>query len=114
MNTATATRAPNARARSTPPGTGHLHQALEDARDLATLHAWCSAHVCTADEVSADGKRLDMLLVLDLMRARGYGVSAPARAPHQPRKGFTAWLVDVALPNRGPRCTLGFYTPNTH
>lgn len=112
MTATVASRPPCSKARTTPPGTGHLHQALEDARDLATLHAFCSAHVCTSVEVSSDGKRLDMLLVFDLMRSRGYGLSTPARAPHQPKKGFTGWLVDVVLPNSGTQCALGFYTSN--
>jgi hypothetical protein len=113
VTAAVATRAPNSRARTTPLGTGHLHQVLEDARDLASLQQFCSAHVCTPAEVSADGKRLDMLRVFDLMRSRGYQVSPPARSQHQPKKGFTAWLVDVVLPGPGPSTKLGFYTPNT-
>jgi hypothetical protein len=113
MSTATATRNPTARARTTPPGTGHLHQALEDSRDRIQLEQFCSAHVCTPAEVSSDGKRIDMLRVFDLMRARGYTVAPPARAQTQLTKGFTAWLVDVALPGPGARLQLGFYTPNT-
>jgi hypothetical protein len=112
MSTATATRNPTARARTTPPGTGHLHQALEDSRDRAQLAQFCSAHVCTPAEVSSDGKRIDMLRVLDLMRARGYEISAPARAHHQPIKGSTKWLAHVRLPT-GPSFDMGFYTPNT-
>jgi hypothetical protein len=114
MTAGVATRAPNARARTTPPGTGHLHQALEDSRDLATLQRFCSAHVCTPAEVSADGKRLDMLRVFDLMRGRGYQVSPPARAQHQPKHGFTKWLVDITLPGPGPSVKLGFFTPNSN
>jgi hypothetical protein len=114
MTAATAARAPNARARTTPPGTGHLHQALEDARDRDTLHRFCSANVCTPAEVSSDGKRLDVLRVFDLMRSRGYAVSPPVRNQHQAKKGFTAWLVDVTLPGPGPSLKLGFYTPNSN
>lgn len=113
MTTATATRAPNARARTTPPGTGHLHQALEEARDRAQLEQFCSAHVCTPAEASSDGKRIDMLRVFDLMRGRGYTVAPPARAQTQLTKGFTAWLVDVTLPGPGASLKLCFYTPNT-
>lgn len=112
MTAAVATRAPNARARSTPPGTGELHRALEDSRDRAQLQAFCSAHVCTPAEVSSDGKRLDILRVLDLLRSRGYQVTAPARAQHQPKHGFTKWLVDVTLPGPGPSAKLGFFTSN--
>lgn len=107
----TAVRAPS-RHHSTLPGTGELHRALEDSRDLGRLHNFCSAHVCTAAQVSIDGKRLDMLKVFDLMRARGYEVSAPAKSPHQPRNGFTAWLVDITLPNR-TSVSLAFFTPDT-
>lgn len=113
MSTATATRAHNSRARTTLPGTGHLHQALEDARDLAELDRFCSAEACTRAEVSGDGKRIDMLRVFDLMRSRGYTISPPVRPQTQLKKGFTAWLVDVTLPGPGPSCRLCFYTPNT-
>lgn len=113
MSTTTATRTPNQRG-AAPIGTGHLHQALEDARDLAKLHAFCAATSCTEAEVSSDGVRLDMLRVLDLMRARGYGASSPTKSQHQPRQGFTAWVVDVALPGPGARFAMGFYTPNLH
>jgi hypothetical protein len=112
MTAAVATRAPNARAHTSPPGTGELHRALEDARDRASLSDFCSAHVCTPEEVSTDGKRLDMLRVFDLMRARGYEISAPARAQHQPVKGSTKWLTHVQLPT-GQSFDMGFYTPNT-
>jgi hypothetical protein len=106
----TAVRAP-VRAHTTPPGTGELAHALEDARDLGRLNAFCSAHVCTPAQVSADGKRLDMLKVFDLMRTRGYQVSEPARPQQQLRKGHTTWLVEVRLPG-GVGVTLSFSTPN--
>jgi hypothetical protein len=113
MTTATATRAPSVKTRAKPLGSGDLHQALEESRDLAKLHAFCRANVCTASDVSSDGKRLDMLRVFDLMRTRGYAVSPPTKASHQPKKGFTAWLVAVALPGPGARFTLGFYASNS-
>lgn len=112
MTSAVASRPPTRRARTTPPGTGDLHRALEDARDRAELQQFCSAHACTAVEVSSDGKRLDMLRTFDLMRSRGYEISQPARADHQPKKGFTAWLAHVRLPS-GPSFDLGFFTTNT-
>ncbi|MGZ9027355.1 MAG: hypothetical protein ACXW2U_08795 [Telluria sp.] len=108
MSTTTATRRP---ARTTPPGTGLLHQALEDARDLASLRAFCARQHCAIADVSADGVRLDMLRVLDLMRTRGYVVSAPKRPQHQPKKGSTAWIVSVQT--AGAQFDMGFYTPNT-
>jgi hypothetical protein len=107
----TATRAP-ARAHTTPPGTGELAHALEDARDLGRLNAFCSTHVCTPDQVSTDGKRLDMLKVFDLMRARGYQISQPVKPQQQLRKGHTTWTVDVTVP-AGASVALAFFTPNT-
>lgn len=109
---ATATRAVQRPLQSAPLGSGQLHQALEDSADIARLHAFCRAYVCTPGSVSSDGKRLDPLKVFDLMRAKGYQVAIPRRPQLQQRKGFTTWLVDVTLPDQtGVR--LGFYTPNT-
>lgn len=97
--------------RSTVPGTGELSQALEDARDREALRSFCSAHVCTAADVSSDGKRLDMPRVLRLMRARGYDVSTPIKPQHQPRarQGLTAWIVHIRI--RHVEFDLAFYTP---
>lgn len=104
----TATRATH----TTPPGTGALSHALEDARDLGRLNDFCRAHVCTPDQVSADGKRLAMLKVFALMRTRGYAVTDPVRPQQQLRKGFTTWTVDVTVPG-GAAVSLAFCTPNT-
>lgn len=104
-------RAPNARARTSPLGTGELHQALEDTRDRVELVRFCSAHVCTTFEVSEDGKRLHLPRVLQLMRDRGYQVSDPTPPQHQPKKGFTAWLVHIRTPG-SIEFDIGFYTPN--
>jgi hypothetical protein len=109
--TAKAHRAPNARARTTPPSTGELHRTLEEARDQGELSRFCSAHVCTTFEVSKDGKRLHLPRVLQLMRDRGYQVSDPTPPQHQPKKGFTAWLVHIRTPG-GIEFDMGFYTPN--
>ncbi|HEY9147037.1 MAG TPA: hypothetical protein VIN36_10165 [Thiobacillus sp.] len=111
MTAATTTSRPCTKARTTPPGTGHLHQALEDARDLAALRAFCQAHNCAPEAVSGDGVRLDILRVFDLMRSRGYEVSPPKRPQHQPKKGFTAWLVRIRT--AGAEFDMGFFTPNT-
>jgi hypothetical protein len=114
MTAATASRpAAGHRNHTTPIGTGELHQALEASRDLKALRDFCSAYVCTPDEVSSDGgKTLNVLLVLQFMRGRGYVITEPTRPQQQPRKGHTAWLVGVTLPT-GARFQLGFYTPNT-
>jgi hypothetical protein len=105
------TRLPNTQGCTPPLGTGELHQALEDARNHDALIKFCSAHVCTPAEVSEDGKRLHLPRVLQLMRNRGYHVSDPKPAPHQPKKGFTAWLVHVQIPR--VEFDLGFYTRDT-
>jgi len=109
--TAKSTRAPNARTRTTPLGTGELHQALENARDQGELARFCSAHVCTPTDVSEDGVRLHLPRVLHLMRSRGYHVCNPIPPQHQPKKGFTAWLVHIRTPG-GIEFDMGFYTPN--
>jgi len=103
------TRPLKARTRAVP-GTGELHQALEDARDRDALTRFCSAHVCTPGEVSDDGKRLHLPQVLELMRSRGYVVSDPVRASHQPKRGFTAWVVHIRITRA--EFDLGFYTPD--
>lgn len=95
-----------------PIGTGHLHKALEDSRDHARLDDFCSSMRCSPADVSADGIHLDILRVLDLMRARGYQVGAPIKPQQQPRRELTTWLVDVTLPNHGPSLRLGLVTPN--
>jgi hypothetical protein len=101
-------RTPNSRTRTTVLGTGELSRALEDARDRDSLQKFCSAHVCTPNQVSEDGKRLHLPRVLQLMRSRGYQVSDPVRAPHQPKRGFTAWMVHIRV--RRAEFDIGFYT----
>lgn len=99
------------KARSTVPGTGELSQALEDARDREALRSFCSAHVCTPADVSENGTHLHLPSVLQLMRARGYEVSAPIKPQHQPkaRQGLTAWVVHIRV--RHAEFDLAFYTP---
>jgi hypothetical protein len=92
------------------PGTGQLSQVLKDAHDHETLERFCSAHVCTTDQVSEDGKRLNLPRVLQLMRNRGHQVSDPVRAPLQQKRGFTAWLVHIQIPRA--EFDIGFYTPD--
>lgn len=106
---ATATRP----ARTAPIGSGHLHNALEDARDRTKLHAFCAAIGCGPADASSDGVRVDMLRVFETMRRRGYTVSQPTRPQAQLRKDVTTWLVNVTLPAGGPSFVLGFSTPNT-
>jgi hypothetical protein len=96
-----------------PIGTGALHQALEDARDLDRLHRFCQSQQLDVDAVStADGKRIDILRTFAAMRARGYVIADPKRSQSQLKRGLTTWLVDIQLP-AGPSLSIGFYTPNT-
>lgn len=104
------TRTPTSRVRTTVPGTGELSRALEDARDRDSLRKFCCAHVCTADQVSEDGQRLHLPRVLQLMRDRGYQISDPKPAPHQSKRGFTAWLVHICIPR--VEFDISFYTPD--
>ena len=108
---ATAPRAAGPRSQTAPIGTGALHKALEDSRDASRLHDFCALHKCTADQVSLDGVRLNMLKVFDLMRRQGYQVSEPIRPQQQMRKGSTLWHVTVVLP-AGPSVRMAFHTPD--
>ena len=109
MTTATATRP----ARAAPIGTGQLHTTLEDARDRARLQAFCAAVSCTPADASLDGIHVDWPRLFETMRQRGYTVTEPRRPQAQPRRDVTTWLATITLPDNGPRCVLGFCTPNT-
>lgn len=95
-----------------PAGTGGLGQALHEACNRDALNRFCSAHVCTSAEVSEDGTHLHLPSVLQLMRARGYEVSAPIKPQHQPkaRQGLTAWIVHIRI--RHVEFDLAFYAPS--
>lgn len=107
MSAATTARPPKGKA---PVGTGKLSQALHHARDRDDLNRFCSAHVCTPAEVSEDGMHLHLPSVLQLMRTRGYEVSAPIKPQHQPkaRQGLTAWVVHIRV--RHVEFDVAFYT----
>lgn len=109
MSAATIAHPPKGKA---PVGTGNLSQALHHARDRDALNRFCSAHVCTPAEVSEDGMHLHLPSVLQLMRTRGYEVSAPTKPQHQPkaRQGLTAWVVHIRV--RRVEFDLAFYTPS--
>lgn len=81
-------------------------------RDREALSQFCSAHVCTPADVSEDGTHLHLPSVLQLMRSRGYEVSAPIKPQHQPkaRQGLTAWVVHIRIGR--VEFDLGFYTPS--
>lgn len=96
-----------------PIGTGILHQALEDARDLDRLHRLCRVQGLDPDAIStADGKRVDMFRAFAAMRAQGYVIGDPKRSQTRLKRGLTTWLVDIQIP-AGPSLSIGFYTPNT-
>ncbi len=99
--------------RAAPIGRGHLHNALEEARDRAHLQDLCRAVSCSAADVSSDDIHIDMLRVLDLMRQRGYLVSEPRRPTTQRRHGRITWLVDVTLPAGAASFVWAFETPDT-
>ncbi|MES2126678.1 MAG: hypothetical protein V4463_05345 [Pseudomonadota bacterium] len=89
-----------------------MHRALEDARDLDTLHHFCANVGCDEAEVrDADGKRLDILKIFDAMRARGYTVAEPKRSQTQCKRGFTTWGARITLPC-GTSFILAFFTPD--
>ena len=91
-------------------GTGHLHQALEGAAQIAALNAFCSRLQCSHADVSADGLHIELPRVFNLMRSRGIEVAEPVRAPLQPKPGFTGWLVHGRM--TGAEFDIGFYTTN--
>lgn len=93
-----------------PLGTGGLHQALEGASQLAALNSFCASVNCAPADVSTDGVHIELPRVFDLMRARGYDVANPIRAPLQPKHGFTGWLVHIRMPRA--EFDIGFFTTN--
>ena len=102
---------PATAARSAAPNPNPLSQALADSNAAARLAAFVRATGCSPLDVSSDqGKSLDWLSVLDVMRRRGYTVGEPVRPQAQTRRGSTAWLVTIGI--RAARVTLVFYTQN--
>lgn len=99
-------------ARAAAPAGSPLSQELEAATARAQLNRFCSAHVCTAADVSEDGVHLHLPRVLQLMRNRGYEVSTPTKPQHQPkaREGLTAWTVHIRIPR--VEFDVAFYTPS--
>ena len=78
----------------------HLSQALAAAAALARLQHLATSIRCTPADLSSDGGRsIDILRVLDVMRARGYRIDAPAMAAAQPRPQHTIWLIKIILPS---------------
>lgn len=89
----------------------HLSQALAASAALARLQHLANSVRCSPAELSSDGGRsIDMLRLLDVMRARGYHIKQPVMAAAQPNPQHTIWLVDVVVPS-GAGVRLGVPMP---
>ncbi|MET3135292.1 hypothetical protein AAKU55_005600 [Oxalobacteraceae bacterium GrIS 1.11] len=85
-------------------------QTLETMQAATRLASFAELTNCNPLELSADGgKSLDLLSVLNAMRARGYSVSTPKKPQTQLIRGFTTWLVSVSVQKVG--VTLAFNIP---
>ena len=101
---------PATTAHSSAPHHNPLSQALAASNAAARLAAFVRATGCNPLDVSSDqGKSLNWLSVLDVMRRRGYTVGEPVRPQAQLRRGHTAWLVTIGI--RAAGVTLVFYVP---
>lgn len=77
----------------------HLSQALAASAALARLQHLAESVRCAPADLSSDGGRsIDMLRLLDVMRARGYLIGAPVMATAQPNPQHTVWLINVVVP----------------
>ena len=77
----------------------HLSQALAASAALARLQHLAKSVRCAPTDLSSDGGRsIDMLRLLDVMRARGYHIDPPVMATAQPNPQHTVWLIDVVVP----------------
>lgn len=78
----------------------HLSKALAAAATLARLQHLATSIRCAPADLSSDGGRsIDILRVLDVMRARGYHIDPPVIAKTQPQPQHTVWLLDVVVPS---------------
>lgn len=87
----------------------HLSQALAASTAAAKLASFCKTTGCDPLDLSADGKSLDLLRVLDAMRKRGYDVGTPVKPQAQQVRGHTTWLVTIAV--AGVRAVLAVPIP---
>lgn len=87
-----------------------LSHVLAAANAAARLAAFAATVGCNPLDVSADeGKSLDLLKVIDVMRARGYTVSAPVKPQAQVKPWHTTWVVSVDV--KGCHVKLVFHIP---
>ena len=77
----------------------HLSQALVASAALVRLQHLAKSVRCAPKDLSSDGGRsIDMLLLLDVMRARGYRIDPPVMATAQPNPLHTIWLINIVVP----------------
>lgn len=77
----------------------HLSQALAASAALARLQHLAKSVRCPPADLSSDGGHsIDMLRLLDVMRARGYHIDPPVMATAQPDPLHTIWLVKIVVP----------------
>ena len=76
-----------------------LSQALAASTALARLQHLAKSVRCAPTDLSSDGgQSIDMLRLLDVMRARGYRIAPPVMATAQPNPLHTIWLVNIVVP----------------
>lgn len=77
----------------------HLSQALAASAALARLQHLAKSVRCPPADLSSDGGHsIDMLRLLDVMRARGYHIDPPVMATTQPDPLHTIWLIKIVVP----------------
>lgn len=77
----------------------HLSQTLAASAALARLQHLAKSVRCPPADLSSDGGRsIDMLRLLDVMRARGYRIDPPVMATAQPNPLHTIWLINIVVP----------------
>ena len=93
-----------------PLGSGDLHAALAAADASARLASFARTVGCDPLDLSADqGKSLDILRIISVMRGRGYTIADPVRPQQQLARGMTTWLLAISF--GGCSATLGFHLP---
>lgn len=76
-----------------------LSQALAASAALARLQHLAKSVRCDPTDLSSDGGlSIDMLRLLEVMRARGYRIDPPVMATAQPSPLHTIWLINIVVP----------------
>lgn len=96
--------------RPAPANSSDLSRALAAGKALASLQRFACSMDCNPLDLSVDGgKTLDLVRVLEVMRARGYTVEEPRRPQAQLRHDVTTWLVGIEV--SGVRATVAIAIP---